>query len=301
MLADNLVLGTEMMSAEEAQEVMQEVVQNPSIVGDYIKRVTPDVVSFLVHVGICLLVFLIGIKIVKWICRVIEKSMEKGGAEVGVTRFICSLLKYALDFVLIMFILSSFGLSGTIVAVLGSAGLTVGLALQGSLSNFAGGVLIILLKPFKIGDYIIDHGCGKEGTVSEITVFYTKLLTVDNRVIYIPNGTLSNATITNVSKMATRRVDLIVSVAYDTDMAKVKSLLRQLAEDDSRILKNQPIDIYVDELADSSINIGCRVWVNSENYFPVKWDLTEQMKNLFDKEGINIPFPQMDIHVQKNI
>lgn len=297
MNANWLVVGTETTGVEKAQEAMQQVVDNPGILKTYIKDMAPQAFSFLIKVLVCLIIFFICTNIIKFICNIIKKSMEKSGAEAGVISFVHSLVKYSLDFLLIMLILSSFGLSGTIVAVLGSAGLTLGLALQGSLSNFAGGVLIVLIKPFLVGDYIIDHATGKEGTVKEITIFYTKLLTIDNRMIYIPNGTLSNATITNVSKMENRRLDLSISVAYDSDLAKVKRLLKKLAEKEDRVLKNQPIDVFVDELADSEIKMGLRVWVKNQDYFNVKWDMLEHIKNTFDEEDVHIPFPQLDVNM----
>ena len=294
-----LTESTQMIDAEQAQEVMQEVVENPNIIKNYINQITPAVVNFLIQLVVCIIIFFVGTRIIKTISKFVKKSMERGNAQAGAVSFVTSLVKYSLDFVLVMLILSSFGLSGTIVAVLGSAGLTVGLALQGSLASFAGGVLLVILKPFVVGDYIIDHSCGKEGTVTEITIFYTKLLTIDNKVVLIPNGTLSNATLTNVSHMDTRRVDMTVSVSYDSDISKVKQILFDIASTHALVLKDEPVDVYVDKLADSSIDMGLRVWVKSEDYFPLKWELTEQIKNRFDQEGINIPFPQMDVHITR--
>ena len=294
-----LTESTQMIDAEQAQEVMQEVVENPNIIKNYINQITPAVVNFLIQLVVCIIIFFVVTRIRKTISKLVKKSMERGNAQAGAVSFVTSLVKYSLDFVLVMLILSSFGLSGTIVAVLGSAGLTVGLALQGSLANFAGGVLLVILKPFVVGDYIIDHSCGKEGTVTEITIFYTKLLTIDNKVVLIPNGTLSNATLTNVSHMDTRRVDMTVSVSYDSDISKVKQILFDIASTHALVLKDEPVDVYVDKLADSSIDMGLRVWVKSEDYFPLKWELTEKIKNRFDQEGINIPFPQMDVHITR--
>jgi small conductance mechanosensitive channel len=196
-----------------------------------------------------------------------------------------------------MIILSQFGVTtGSVVAVLGSAGLTAGLALQGSLSNFAGGVLILLLKPFEVGDYIVDHTGGQEGTVHEITIFYTKLLTIDNRMVMIPNGSLSDSCITNASRMEKRRIDLTVGVAYSSDLAKVKQVLSDLVQEDSSVLKNEPIDIFVNKLGDSSIEMGIHVWVKNTEFWSSKWRLTENIKIAFDAHEITIPFPQLDVH-----
>lgn len=291
-------ISTETFTMQEAEEILNDVTQNPSVIKEYIAQKAPVVISFLIHVGIALLVFWIGSRIIKSFVKVIRKSMERHNTETGVTSFLCTLIHYALLFVLIMFILGGFGLSGSIVAVLGSAGLTVGLALQGSLSNFAGGVLIILLKPFVVGDYIIDSSSGKEGTVSEISIFYTRLLTVDNKMIHIPNGTLSNATITNVTTMEKRRVDIIVGVAYESDLSKVKAVMQNIVLSDEAILQDEPIDIFVDELADSSVNMGLRVWVKSEDYWTTKWRLQERIKTSFDEQGISIPFPQVEVNMK---
>ncbi len=290
---------TEIFSMTDAEEVLSDVAKNPSIIKTYFQDKLPEVISFFIKVAIALLIFWIGTRIIKAVVKLIRKSMERHGTEVGVTSFLCTLIRYALDFVLIMFILSGFGLSGTIVAVLGSAGLTVGLALQGSLSNFAGGVLIILLKPFVVGDYIIDSASGKEGTVADISVFYTRLLTIDNKMINIPNGTLSNATITNVSKMENRRVDLVIGVAYESDLSKVKAVLENIARTDEAVMQDEPIDVFVDELADSSINMGLRVWVKNADYWTTKWRLQERIKNAFDEHNISIPFPQVEINMKQ--
>ena len=291
-------VNTAAFSVEEAEAIINDVKENPSVVKEFLADKAPEVIGFLIKVVLALLGFWIGTKIIKGIVKVIRKSMVRHDTEAGVTSFLCTLIHYALDFVLIMFILGGFGLSGSIIAVLGSAGLTVGLALQGSLSNFAGGVLIILLKPFVVGDYIMDSASGQEGTVADVSIFYTRLLTVDNKMINIPNGTLSNATITNVSRMEKRRVDLIVGVAYDSDLAKVKAVLQNIALTDEAVLKDEPIDVFVDALADSSVNMGLRVWVKNEDYWTTKWRIQERIKTSFDEQNISIPFPQVDVNMK---
>jgi small conductance mechanosensitive channel len=289
---------TETDVVEAAQELIGDVAENPSIIKEYITEKAPEVISFAIKLVIALLVFWIGTKIIRGIVKVIRRSMERHDMEAGATSFLCTIIHYALDFVLIMFILGGFGLSGSIIAVLGSAGLTVGLALQGSLSNFAGGVLIILLKPFVVGDYIVDSASGKEGTVSDISIFYTRILTVDNKMVNIPNGSLSNATITNMSTMENRRVDLSVGVAYESDLSKVKAVLQNIALTDEAVLKDEPVDVFVDELGDSAINMGLRVWVKNADYWTTKWRIQERIKNSFEEQGISIPFPQVDVNVK---
>lgn len=281
------------------EDVIGQLIENPGIIKTYLDRMMPSVLSFSIQLVLTVVVLLIGSRIVKLLVRMLEKSLKKGHAEKGVITFLCSLLKYALYFVLVMLVLSQFGVTaGSVVAVLGSAGLTAGLALQGSLSNFAGGVLILLLKPFVVGDYIIENSDKQEGTVSEISIFYTKLLTPDNKLILIPNGTLSNTIITNVTHMEKRRIEILVGVAYDSDLTKVKAILRGLIENDEAVLKNEPMDVFVSELADSSIQMGIRVWVKKENYWETKWRLTEQIKPLFDENDISIPFPQLDVQLK---
>jgi len=266
----------------------------------YFDGALPNLLDFAIDVILALIVFLVGTKIVGWIVKVLRRSMERGNAEQGVTTFVCSLCKYALYFVLLLMILSHFGVTASsVIAVLGSAGLTLGLALQGSLSNFAGGVLILLLKPFVVGDYIMESTNNQEGTVTEITIFYTKLLTIDNKAIMIPNGTLSNSSITNVTAMTKRRLDLRFNVAYDSDIAKVKEILTEVALKDIAVLKEEESNVFVSELSDNCMIMGARCWVATEDYWDARWRITENMKLAFDKNGIKIPFPQMEVSLKQ--
>ena len=281
----------------EAQ-LLQEISDNPGVIRTYLEGMVPSLLGFLVQVIVAIIVLLIGSRIIKFLLKLIRKSLDRSKVEAGVVTFLCSLVKYSLYFVLAMIILAQFGVTtSSVVAVLGSAGLTLGLALQGSLSNFAGGVLILLLKPFVVGDYIIDGATGQEGTVSSITIFYTKLLTIDNRLILIPNGTLSNSSITNVTHMETRRIDLLIGVSYEANLAKTKQVLSDVVQCEEKILPGEPVEIYVSELADSSVQMGVRAWVKTEDYWPIRWKLTEDIKNALDANGISIPYPQMDVTV----
>lgn len=281
----------------EAQ-LLQEISDNPGVIRTYLEGMVPSLLSFLVQVVVAIIVLLIGSRIIKFLLKLIRKSLDRSKVEAGVVTFLCSLVKYSLYFVLAMIILAQFGVTtSSVVAVLGSAGLTLGLALQGSLSNFAGGVLILLLKPFVVGDYIIDGATGQEGTVSSITIFYTKLLTVDNRMILIPNGTLSNSSITNVTHMEKRRIDLLIGVSYEANLAKTKQVLSDVVKSEEKVLPGEPVEIYVSELADSSVQMGVRAWVKTEDYWPIRWKMTEDIKNALDANGISIPYPQMDVTV----
>lgn len=265
-----------------------------------IEKALPGILSFLMDIFWALVILVIGIKLVGYVVKFIKKALERGKVEAGVATFLCSLTKYALYFVLVLIILSNFGVTASsVIAVLGSAGLTVGLALQGSLSNFAGGVLILLLKPFVVGDYIVEKGTEQEGTVEAITIFYTRLLTPDNKRIMIPNGVLSNTSIINASAMDKRRIDIVVGVAYDSNIAKVKEVLSDVVMTDEARLMDESANVFVSALADSSVNMGVRLWVKSEDYWSAKWRITENIKLALDENGISIPFPQLDVQIKQ--
>lgn len=283
-----------------ASTEVEEFVQNPGVVKTYLDKYTPAVIGFLVQIIVAIIVLLVGIKIIKSVVKVIKKGFDRSHIDDGVGTFLTSLIKYALYFILVMAILSSFGIAtGSIVAVLGSAGLTIGMALQGSLSNFAGGVLILLLKPFVLGDYIIDDTTGEEGTVSNISIFYTRLKTIDNKVVLIPNGKLSDSCITNVSMMEKRRIDIYVTVSYSADLQKTKNVLNNVVISQVLRLEGEPIDIFVSELKDSAVEMGIRVWAKNEDYWTLKWKMTEDIKNALDANHIEIPFPQLDVNLKK--
>ena len=266
----------------------------------YVLTIMPVVLNFLLELLWIVILLVVGSKLIKFAVKLLKNVMAKGNVEPGVITFLSSLAKYALYIVLGMMILSQFGVtSASVVAVLGSAGLAIGMSLQGSLSNFAGGVLILMLKPFVVGDYIVENGGGQEGTVAEIGIFYTKLLTGDNKAIDLPNGALSNNSIVNLSAMDKRRVDILVGVAYNSDLAKVKAILTEIATNEEARLEDQPMNIFVSELADSSVNLGVRIWVSSADYWTAKWRMTEEIKYALDKNGIEIPFPQVDVNIKK--
>ena len=196
---------------------------------------------------------------------------------------------------------SSFGVdAASIVAVLGSAGVAIGLAIQGSLSNLAGGVLILLLKPFRVGDYIVESSTGKEGTVTEIQIFYTRLLTVDNKTVILPNGSLANNSIVNITAQANRRMDISVSVSYSADLKRTKEVLFNVLQKDEAVLKDKERVVFVDELGASGVNLGVRCWFKQEDYWAGKWRITENCKLALDEAGIEIPFNQLDVHLKQN-
>ena len=247
---------------------------------------------------IVLLIWIIGKKLIKLALNLLKKGLERGKVEAGVETFLMSLVRIVLHGILILTIAGTIGFETTsVVTLVGSAGLTIGLALQGSLSNFAGGVLILILKPFVIGDYIVVGG--DEGTVTSIDIFYTKLLTPDNRCIVLPNGALSNSNLVNVTNQKKRRIDLVISVAYDSDIDKVKAVLLDLAKNHEFVLQEEPQLAFISAFAASSIDMNLRFWVASENYWTALWDMREKVKAAFDANGITIPFNQLDVSIKK--
>ncbi len=283
----------------EAQAGIQEVAENPGIIRTYFENLVPDLLNFALQVVVAIIVYGISVKVISMIVKLARKTLEHRNADVGVIQFLCSVIKYGLYFILFMVILNLFGVATTsAVAVLGSCGVAVGLALQGSLSNFAGGVLILLLKPFVVGDYIIEGS--NEGTVYEISIFYTKLKTADNKVIVIPNGNLSNSSLTNMSHMDRRRVDVVIGIAYEADIRTAKEVLYEVADKDpARIKEEEPL-VIVDNLGASSVDIGVRIWVPTELYWEAKWRLMENMKYALDEHGISIPYPQLDVKIKES-
>ena len=287
-------------STEEivALETIEKVVENPGILRTYLEGIVPNLISFALQAVLAIVVYIIGTKMIKWVVGFAKKAMERQEVDTGVIQFLSAIVKYALYLILIMTIFGLFGVATTsIVAAIGSAGVAVGLALQGSLSNFAGGVLILLLKPFKVGDYIIMGG--NEGTVYEISLFYTKLKTGDNRVVVIPNGALSNNTIMNVSHMDKRRVDIVVGIAYEADIKTAKDIMYKLAQNDEGRLSEEDATVFVSNLGASSVDIGVRLWVNAADYWAVKWRLTENIKYAMDENGISIPYQQIDVQIKQ--
>lgn len=273
---------------------------NSGIFGTWLSKFLSNGLDFFWSVVIALVVWFVGAKVIRFIRKLVRKAMERRDVDKGVTQFTDSMVKYGLYIVLIIVILNVFGIqTSSVAAAVASLGLTAGLALQGSLSNFAGGVLILILKPFKVGDYIIEDTHKNEGTVSEISIFYTRLRTLDNKVVVIPNGTLANASLTNVTTSDRRQIDLTFGIGYDDDLKKAKAILQQIAETTEERVKDTDIQIFVRDLAESSVNLGFRIWVPMDDYWKVRWELNERVKLTFDEEGITIPYNQLDVTVKK--
>lgn len=288
-------------TTQEVTDATQEAVKQVNQLTQYVQDSIPGLITFGLKVLAALVAFFIGRLVIRWIRKIVRRSFERSGADKGVEQFVDSLLKYGLYALLVFSLISSLGFDTTsVAAVLASGGVAIGLALQGSLSNFAGGVLILLLKPFVVGDYIIEDTNGKEGTVKEIQIFYTKLSTIDNKTIVIPNGMLTNNSITNATAKDERQLDLRVGISYDADIRQAKSVIENLLIKDECIIKNEQINVFVHELADNAVVLGIRAWVKNEEYWETRWRLLEEIKLLLDENGIEIPYPQMTVHMQKN-
>lgn len=266
-------------------------------IGELLTLYVPTLISMILRVVMVLIVFAIGRKAIRWVLKIVDRSLERHGIEVTIRKFLKNVL-FVLAYVLLaMIMMEMVGVAATsLAAALASCGVAVGLALQGSLSNFAGGILILLMKPFVVGDYVVAGGL--EGSVKEIGLVYTKLTTTDNREVLIPNGSLANGSMINVSANPTRRVDISVGVGYTSDLKLAQKILRDLGEKDVARLADQDVTVFVSELGASSVNLGLRLWVESDNYWSCKWRLTEQIKEEFDKAGIEIPFNQLDVHMK---
>ena len=288
-----------------ATEEIQDVVQSPEEVAKDVNQFVqwfedqiPTLISFGIKVVLAIVFFFIGRAVIHGIQKMVKHSMQRANADTGVIQFVESFLKFGLYALLLFMIATNFGIeTSSVAALIASGGVAIGLALQGSLSNFAGGVLILLLKPFVVGDYIIVANDGTEGTVKVIQIFYTKLTTVDNKTIVIPNGTLSNSSLTNVTARPERQLDLKVGIAYDADLKKAKDLIETLLKQDDSIIQDEDIKVFVDSLADSSVILGLRAWVKTEEYWSTRWRLLEEIKLIFDEEGIEIPFNQLTVHM----
>lgn len=282
----------------EVVQATQETVEEVNRFTSYIQDNIPKMVSFGLKVLLAIVVFCIGRILIKWVRKIVWSSMEHSKVDTGVEQFVDSLLKFLLYFVLIFTIATKFGIdAASVAAVITSAGVALGLALQGSLSNFAGGVLILLLKPFKVGDYIIEDTNKNEGTVKEIQIFYTKLSTIDNKTIVIPNGILTNNSLTNVSEKNERQLNLKIGISYQADLKKAKDILLKILENDPSVIKESGIRVFVSELGDYAVVLGVRGWVKNDDFWPTKWRILERIKLELDQNEIEIPYPQMTVHM----
>jgi len=279
---------------EELPDLSAEVEQ----VNQYADQAIEMAIAYGPQLVLAILTLLIGLWIIGMVGRGVNKTFEKSGMDGSLRSFLNSLISILLKVLLVISVASMVGIATTsFIAVLGAAGLAIGLALQGSLANFAGGVLILIFKPYKLGDFI--SAAGVSGTVKRIEIFSTVLTTPDNKTIILPNGAVSNGAITNFSTEPTRRVDVVFGISYDDDMKKAKDILTGLIEADERILKDPAPAVIVSNLGESSVDITTRSWVNAADYWAVNFDLIENGKRAFDENGISIPYPQSDVHMHQ--
>lgn len=286
--------------AAQINENIENVTQQISRTQEYIDKYLPVAISFGLRLLLTIILFIVGSRLIKVVRKIVRRSMERTGADMGVIQFMDSLIKLLLYFLLIMFLADGIGVDTTsVMALVGSAGLTIGLAFQGSLSNFAGGVLILLIKPFKVGDYIIYTSGNLEGKVTKIEMFYTTLFTIDNKKVVIPNGTLSNSSLINVTAEDKRRIDITVGVSYTANLKLAKEVCLNLLAAQPAVLQDQNNMVVVDDLADSSVNLKICCWVSAEDYWSTRWELIEKIKLAFDENGIEIPFNQLDVNLKQ--
>jgi len=264
----------------------------------YLQMIGEMSLSFGIKFILAVVVYFIGKWLISKTLKVTELALQKKQVEATLHQFLISIFSTLLKAIQIIIFASMIGIETTsLIAMLGAAGLAIGLALQGSLANFAGGVLILLFRPFKKGDVI--EAQGYIGGVEEIQIFNTILKTPDNQRIIIPNGLLSNGCVKNINVEGTRRVDFVFGIGYDDDVVQAKAILMSLVEADERTLKDKGTDIWLGEHGDSSINLYLRPWVNSDDYWPYYFGMMEKVKLAFDKEGISIPYPQRDVHIHQ--
>lgn len=269
-----------------------------SLLGKFIQELPEKALGLGIRVLLAALALFIGLQSIRLLRRIVEKSLAKTNADQGVAQFLDSLIKIGLTSLLILMIAISFGLdAASVMAMLGSAGVAFALAMQGSLSNCAGGVLILLQKPFVIGDYIIEGSRGQEGTVVEIQLFYTKLRTADDVIITLPNGSLANHNITNYTAVETRRMDVTIGISYDADLKLAKEVLMKVLESEERVLTKLDKKVFVKELGDSAVVLNVRCFFLNEDYWDGRAAVLENCKLALDANNISIPYPQMDVHL----
>ena len=284
-------------------KTLTEVAQNenidPGVIETFFKELPDKAMTLAIKVVIAIIVLVVLWQAIRIVSNIIEKSLKKTKIEDATAKFLARFVKATLQVVLLFSIAAAFGMdTASIVALLGSAGVAIGLAVQGTLSDFAGGILILMAKPFRVGDYIVVGGTGVEGTVTEIALIHTKMLTADYRRVVMPNKTLASATITNNTGNTMRILDTMIGVSYNADLDLARKVALEVMEDNEFISKKHDKNVFVDELADSSVILGVRGWVSPADYFKAKWSMNEQLKKSFDKAGVEIPFPQMDVHMK---
>ena len=286
--------------SEVAQSLAEDIEKlKPSVFMQTLKSLSPYLLALAYNIVIIIITLIIASQVIKIISRMLEKFFKKINIDVTVRRFLLSTLKVLFYALVVLVLAERMGINqASVVAILGSAGVALGLAWQGSLSNFAGGMIILFSRPFSRGDYIITPKA--EGIVDTIGIIYTILLTPDNKRISIPNGALANDVITNVTANDIRRIDIQVGVSYNTDIRKAKKLIKEAFDENGLVVKNKEITTYVSDLASSAVILGGRAWCKTEDYWTARWGIIEEIKVKFDKSGIEIPYDQLEVHINES-
>lgn len=286
-------------------QTVEEAAKNMEESAGLVKKTLDDAAEWLISksgsVLVAILFIIIGLKLVSVFLKILKRSFEHSKMETSVAGFLLSIIRvlgYTLVFITAAAIV---GIEVTsFVTILGTASLAIGLALQGALSNLAGGVLILLLKPFQVGDYIIENNKNNEGTVISIDIFYTRLRTHDNKVVVIPNGILADNSLVNLTDEKKRKVEIKIAIAYDSDIKQVKEIVYEILGKDNRILEEEPKDVFIDSFDDSGMTLGIRAWVKTDDYWRVTWDLRESVKSAFDENQIEIPYNRLEVDLRSN-
>lgn len=289
-------------AAQEIQENVDEIHKSVDKLSNLTDGLLNRLIDFGFDILIAIAIFVIGKVILQLVRKFVKRLLSKSSVDVGVEKFVDSLIKFVGYIIILITICGQIGIQTTsFITLLGTAGLSIGLALQGCLANFAGGVLILLSKPFKVGDYILlaDVGGNIEGTVEKIDIIHTTLTTIDNKVIQCPNGTVSNSVLINVTNQEVRRVDVEVGIHYEDDMRKAKNIAQQVMNQCPYILNQQDNMVVVKSLGESSVILEIRMWTKSEDYWQGKFYLNEYIKDAFEKNGIRIPYNQLDVHIHQ--
>ena len=268
----------------------------PGALQQLLQSITPSLTKLVFNIVISIIIFFIGKKLIGFLLKLLDKFLAKTSIDVGVAKFLSSAARTCMYAILIFMIVGQLGVNtASIVTVMGAAGLAISMSLQGSLANVAGGILILLMKPFRVGDYVMTSF--GDGTVQAIGLVYTTITTVDNRVLTIPNGTLANSAVTDASMMPERRLDISVGISYDSDIRRAKEIMEEVYRSCPAVIVDKGINVHVSSLGDSAVVIEAFGWVPGSEYLSSKWYVTEEIKLRFDEGGIKIPYPQMDVHL----
>ena len=268
----------------------------PGALQQFFQSITPSLTKLLFNIIVSIIIFLIGRKLIGFLLKLLDKFLAKTSIDVGVSKFLLSAARTCMYAILIFMIVGQLGVNtASIVTLMGAAGLAISMSLQGSLSNVAGGILILLMKPFRVGDYVMTSF--GDGTVQAIGLVYTTITTVDNRVLTIPNGTLANSAVTDASMMPERRLDISVGISYDSDIRRAKEIMEEVYRSCPAVIADKGINVHVSSLGDSAVVIEAFGWVPGSEFLSSKWYVTEEIKLRFDEGGIKIPYPQMDVHL----